>query len=355
MRAAALVALAGLSFLLVAAALRERVPLPPDQGMRTKFEVWQESADDYDILFLGSSRTLRGVRPDLVDARLTTTEHRIRSFNFGVPGMFSFEADALLDRVLEHAPERTRIIVMEVPQWTPTALGQGPDSTLRGVRWHSPSQTLKVLESLRLSEDRSLVDRVTLAGIHLRSFGYWLSNVGMGAELGLFGAATSRPFVAGPERDEIVRSQGYSALETENARRFAYKRRKFDDNAATYRLRMARRRDRGPLDPSLRLQHRYNYDAIRDQVERVEATGRRIVYLSLPQTRDRPMGRLLLTRGVIPDLIDLNRPDLYPGVFSVESHYDADHLSIEGAERLAPILAEQLARRLGDARQDGSP
>jgi hypothetical protein len=341
LRATSLIALTAVSFATVAWGLHRLVPLPETNGLRAKFAAWSENRNDYEILYLGSSQTFRGIQPAVIDERLSIPERPIRSFNFGVPGMFSYETDALLARILEAAPERKLWILIEVPLWRPISADGFFSDTLRNASWHTPTQTWNALQSLALAADRGIADRVGIAWAQINGLGLWAGNVGRGSEIV---AATLLPTSDAQLGlvDDLLRRQGYKALEEENIFFTRRRRNDFVANGDAWVL----RRKRARFSVSEREIEQYNYDALIRQVARVESSNHRLVYVSLPQSKNRRMDGLLLEHELIPDLIDLNRPDLHPGLFTTESHYDTEHMSQSGARRMSEILADELGRRM---------
>src|SRR5687767_13062240 len=107
----ALLALA--AFVAGAALLRTRVPLADEVNLGTKLAYFEANAEEYDALYLGSSRVQRGLDTVQVDAELRAAGFPMRSFNFGVRGLHSFELDYVLHRLLAREPRRLRWVFLE--------------------------------------------------------------------------------------------------------------------------------------------------------------------------------------------------------------------------------------------------
>src|SRR5262245_31919094 len=74
---------------------RQRVPI-----VTPKLTWMEENADNYDVLFLGSSRTYRQIIPELFDQLMAEGGKTVRSFNLGVDGMRPPEDTYLLEQTL---------------------------------------------------------------------------------------------------------------------------------------------------------------------------------------------------------------------------------------------------------------
>ena len=66
-----------------------------------------------------------------------------------------------------------------------------------------------------------------------------------------------------------------------------------------------------------------------------------IVYVVLPDRVPRPDRRALQHAGKIERLLDFNLPDAWPQFFTVDSRYDAGHLSRAGATEFSKVLARE--------------
>ena len=119
-RTAFLALLLGLALHLgVAAAVRSAIPWPLDAAWRAKVHAFRAEKDSFEGVVIGSSRVLRGVRPDILDAGLSTPSHPVRTFNLGVAGMRGWEARELQSQILAMNPERLRWIVVEALDFSP--------------------------------------------------------------------------------------------------------------------------------------------------------------------------------------------------------------------------------------------
>src|SRR5262245_19965519 len=88
-----LCAIAVVSFGIVAIGLRQLVPWPEEYGLRAKYDWYRDHKDEFDGVFIGSSRVFRGFDPLVVDGELATRGVPARTFNLGVGGMVTFEMD----------------------------------------------------------------------------------------------------------------------------------------------------------------------------------------------------------------------------------------------------------------------
>jgi hypothetical protein len=342
LRGAVLVLLAALSYGICSDAVREIRPGATGHDLRARFEIWRDLRDDYTVLYLGSSILYRGIRPNIIDAALSTPDHPVRSFNLAAPGMFSLETDAVLERVLDVGSARLELIVLEVPSWRVPALFLGTAWSERAIAWHTPAQMRIVAEDLLTRRNLNPIERLEGAWLHLGHFARRQSNLGAGRR-GVESAMRTR---TEQQTLDVLQDAGWRPLERAPLPETIERRERFLESAEKYRAIMDERLGAGPrVAPQSELEG-YNFRALRAQIERIERSGHRAVYVVPPQPEDSARARRLAADGWLPDLIDLNRPDLHPELFAVRNRFDASHLNARGAARFSALLAEELRDRL---------
>ena len=138
-------------FLVVNRLIVAHVPLPPEAGMRTKTEFFLDHPDDYDAIWIGSSATLYGLRPNVFTEELAGLGHAgFRIYNLGVGGMGSFETLSVLRRVLAAHPKRLKWVFYEEPVfdallWYPDIVNQ------RYIQWHDVRNTIDAIDALQFA------------------------------------------------------------------------------------------------------------------------------------------------------------------------------------------------------------
>jgi hypothetical protein len=325
-------------------ALLRTIPRPRDERLDTAFETFRRERDRYELLYFGSSRVYRGIRPRLVDAELGHRGLNVTSFNLGMRGMGAHETNELLRRVLALRPARLRYVVVELDEWQPE---QRVVFTQRAVGWHDFTETLSVLRTARLREV-SAAQRLTEIQRSLKLFGARSLNLGVASDAvrRAFGPLTA----AAPDgRDEQVhevslrrgfapftRDEYSGGLAGEHRVAFLAGREAYEAQVAALP-----RSNAGPADLAA-----YNLVALRDQIERVREVGAEIVYLIMPAFDPQPMLHRLADAGHVPKLIAFDDPTAYPELFRVEHRFDYRHLDEQGAALFAPILAERLAEAI---------
>ncbi len=339
LRGAGLVALALVSFETVAAGLRALTPLPEEFGLRAKFDWFAEHKDEFDVLFLGSSRVFRGIDPRIVDAELAAEGVPLRTFNFGVGGLRRFEACYVMHRLLELGPARLSTVVVEAEPWEPSTEFLMNTWSSRMVAWHDLEHTRLALVSV-MAEDAPLAARIRKGWTHVQLFAMRLHVMGQGSRIVLDLLGRSRdPWNRSMSADEIARAAGYQAYEEiadapVNAWQEAIA--KDAEWPAKVMGHVARENDAAP-DLA-----RYNFAALRAQVGAIRAAGAEWIALSMPGNEGGPDDAALHARGDVPRYLDFNRPGRYPEYWTPQARFDDLHLSRSGAQEFSRALAQAL-------------
>ncbi len=348
MRGAALVLLGFAAFEGTAAVLRAVTPWPEEYGLRPKHDWFVAHQDEYDVLFVGTSRTFRGIDPRIVDAELarlgvTGEQGPIRTFNFGIGGMLRFEGDYVLDELLADNPARLRVVVVEGEPWDPAPAFLKNTWSTRSVFWHDFERTRMALRSVALRRD-SRREQWDESWTHLQLAGMKLHDMGQGSRIALeLLGENSDPFQRSLTLEQVAEADGYQAYED-----FippgptTWQAMQADDpsRAQAIRDRVVAGNARAPD-----LEH-YDVEATREQKARVERSGMTYVVLLNPGDQGAPEERALYERGIIDHLLDFNRPDLDPSYWDDDARIDDLHLSRTGAERLSKAVAAELAQIL---------
>jgi len=335
--------LGAIGFFGAAAVMRGVIPWPVEYGLQAKWEYFREHKDEFDAVFLGTSRVFRGVDTPLIDAELARRGIRLHSFNFGVAGMRAFEQDFVLHRLLGLEPAHLEWVFMEGGPWTPRFKHPSLTYSSRSVFWHTPRQTLQALESVHRM-DASLSERLKLAATHLDLMLWRLCSYGQGRTLArkllLHGADAARLANTMAIIDE---QQGYQSGDQYTGRDLMKGREDLREDPSDFEAQVARIEAENEAFPA---PETVNRRAVRGQYEAASEHGVELVYVVDPGYEGAPERLLLHREGEIPLLLNFNRPSLYPELYDVRNRFDEKHLNQHGAEAFSRILAATLAEEI---------
>lgn len=339
-----LVGLALAGFSAVAALLHPLVPWPDERAMRAKYEHFAAHKDEFDAVYIGSSRMLRGIDPRIVDAELEARGKPFRSFNFGLDGMMALESDFVMRELLELAPARLRFVLFEANTWYGGFDNPGTDPhSQRSVYWHTLPQTAKALETLWLS-DKPVWERFTLAGTHVEVMAWKLVNYGQGTRMLARIRGTDADEIGAEIPVEVIaQGRGYQPMEgltdkahTEGREVFLVAPEKYLEMYAKIPAANA-----APAKLST-----YNFDALRSQYQTTQSHGAKLVYVVMPTWEGTPDLLALRAAGHVPVLFFFNDPERYGSLFELDRRHDRGHLSRLGAEDLSRLIAASLDTEL---------
>jgi hypothetical protein len=299
---------------------------------------------------VGSSVTAYGVIPGAFDAVMGERGRPMRSFNFGVGGMSTLEADHLLRRLLDLAPERLRWVFVESAGWDPRLYYESNIFAPRTVRWHDVLHTRYAIECLPKVQGAPSAKagpywKWKTAWTHLLLMGVNVANVGQGTTIARAMLDRDAAEVL-PTREELERLAGYVDLDVIEGDEWRKRRERFAAELPRYRDRVAAIDAANASFPPL--ERHANLDALADQLAAIEASGASAVYYSGPRTAPTPMSFSLQRAGLIPNFFAFNQPQKYPELYDPAAHFDPNHLTRAGAEtftrRFATEFADSLAK-----------
>jgi hypothetical protein len=136
------------AFALTCLGLHALLPFPPNiDQVSQKLQFFCEHKDEFDTLFIGSSRIHYQISPAVFDATMREAGAPTRSFNFGVDGMHLPESAYVLEQVLSTRPRNLKWVFVEFDELQTNWLFQGEGSR-RALYWHDWRRTSLVLRKL---------------------------------------------------------------------------------------------------------------------------------------------------------------------------------------------------------------
>ncbi|MBA3963736.1 MAG: hypothetical protein H0X40_17800 [Chthoniobacterales bacterium] len=90
------------------------VALPQELENFPKLQWFEQHKDEFDIVFVGSSRIYHGVSPKLFDQITAQSGHHWRSFNLGKDGMVQGECLAVVRQIVALHPQKLRYVFFEI-------------------------------------------------------------------------------------------------------------------------------------------------------------------------------------------------------------------------------------------------
>src|SRR5882724_5585374 len=117
-------AIAATAFFMTCIGLHAVLPFPEiDGGVSQKFRFFAAHKDEFDTLFIGSSRVYFQISPVIFDRVTRESGMPTHSFNFGVGGMYLPETAYLLEHILNLKPRNLRWVFIEYDElqtkWSP--------------------------------------------------------------------------------------------------------------------------------------------------------------------------------------------------------------------------------------------
>lgn len=331
--------IAATAFLFTCAALRIILPFPEiDGGVSQKFRFFAAHKEEFDTLFIGSSRIYFQISPAIFDRVTRERGWPTRSFNFGIGGMYLPESAYVLEQILNLKPRRLKWVFIEYDEmqtrWSPQ--NQTSRRALYWADWRRVSLLLRKLTDagaepvwrpnlekcrdivLRRGEEKNTRSLLTFYVTQLeRNY----TNVSRGADLwDRLSRRNTRPLPAsylGAANDGYVARPGAMSL-TQTA---AYQRALATAMAA---------HDSRTLSP-------YAVEAYRQCAQRVRDAGAVPIFLIPPSTTQ--IGLTAERTGLSAAVLAFNDPRAYPSLYRSDARRDGQHLTRSASEEFSRLVA----------------
>ena len=338
------------AFLITCVGLRVVLPFPEiDGGVSQKFRFFAAHKDEFDTLFIGSSRVYFQISPAIFDRVTRESGLPTHSFNFGIGGMYLPETSYLLEQILNLKPRNLRWVFIEYDElqtkWSPE--NQTSRRALYWADWKRVSLLLRKLtdggtDPFWLPNPAKLRDIVlrqedekntrSLLTFYAGQFEKNYTNVARAADvLGYFFG-----------RDPKGRRARYLGVASDG---YVTRPNRMSPNQVTaYERGLAAamaQTGTHPLSP-------YAVEAYRQCAQEVRSIGATPIFLITPSMTQIDIAtESTALPGV---LMAFNNPRTYPNLYRNNVRRDGQHLTKSGAEEFTRIVAAnfvELARAGG--------
>lgn len=315
-------------------------PLADVPSVREKLAHFAAHADDYDTLFIGSSRVYRGIMPSLFDRLTAEAGMPTRSFNFGVDAMFPPEDAFVFERIMAQHPRRLRWVFIEMSMFQIDFDDRQPDA-VRTIYWHDLRRTALVSGALLWPKGRAMKwknwvpprpderERLENVMMHWRLFLTHSLNLGRGSflfDMIARGRRSFSPTELGPAGD------GFQAMSATA--------RLTGERLAAYEKQLAQLREQPARIVQIDKFAQSSLDGMLAAIRRAGAQPVLVISPIMGSKRLYPQDRTL----PLFDFTDVTR---WSELFRPGNRGDAAHLNPHGAEIYTRIVAEhflELAR-----------
>jgi len=337
------------AFLVTCIGLRLVLPFPEiDGGVSQKFRFFAAHKDEFDTLFIGSSRIYFQISPAIFDRATRESGLPTHSFNFGIGGMYLPETGYLLEQILKLKPLKLRWVFIEYDElqtkWSPE--NQTSRRALYWADWKRVSLLLRKLTDagtdavwanpakvrdiiLHQKDEKSTRTLLTFYATQFEKnytnvaratdiLNYFLDRDTKERRVSYLGAAGDG-YVTRPNRMSPSQAVGY------------------ERGLATAMAQSGTR----PLSS-------YTLEAYRQCGQEVREIGAIPIFLITPSTTQ--IGIKSENTGLSGVMMAFNNPRTYPNLYRTDVRRDGQHLTRSGAEEFTRIVAANFVelRRTGE-------
>lgn len=306
-------------------------PFPKVLGVYQKWLYFKKNKDQFDTIFVGSSRVYHGVVATQFDDRVKqATGQSLRSFNAAYDAMWPPESLFMVRQLLAMKPAKLRWVFLECLDIYADLHAETRD-TRRTAYWHDWRHTAMAWASIR---DRAFdpLDRWQVTSGHATILLRNWTNQGLGAEwLGYeFGVERRKKDSRWDPPEEWKHQGGYQPEPDEPLTE--RDRRTFLAGVEARKKAFPPR----PMPPSLR-------DAFAAIIAEIRAAGAEPIILVTPTIRPEEN-----FAGFAPDVTVWSYHDAhqYPALYDPANRHDPTHLNDAGAKIFTDLLADRFAAKL---------
>ena len=345
-------AIAALTFVLVCAGLNAFLPFPEIDVVASDLRFFKEHQDDFNTVFIGSSRIHHQISPAIFDRIMRETGHPTRTFNFGINGMLRPESGYVLERLLRTKPSHLKWVFIELDELEVRRF-PGKEASRRSLYWHDWKRTSLVLQKLLdaggdgdghtspekfceiVTPGQGKSEARDLLFFHRALFARNFTNVGRKIDLAWWTSHLGK-------KAEITRGLGPG-----HGRRWLCSSSK-QMTAAEAALTRPNWIVRLPKGES-RFVSASTEQAYRQMAEEVRKVGATPIFLITPAVSQIKLG-FRPESGIEGPVMLFNDATAYPQLYRNEMRVDADHLNGPGAEEFTRLLAQNFAQLISENR-----
>jgi len=338
------------AFLVTCIGLRVVLPFPEiDGGVSQKFRFFAAHKNEFDTLFIGSSRIYFQISPAIFDRITRESGMPTHSFNFGIGGMYLPETAYLLEQILRLKPRKLRWVFIEYDElqtkWSPE--NQTSRRALYWADWKRMPLLLRKLTDagtapfwlpnpakirdivLRRGDEKNTRSLLTF---YVTQFERNYTNVARAADV--------LDYFFGHDTTE----RGVSYLGAAGDGYVARPNRMSPGQAAGYERGLATAMAQSGTHPL----STYTLEAYRQCAQEVMKIGATPIFLITPSTTQ--INIKIENTQLSGVVMAFNNPRTYPNLYRTDVRRDGQHLTKSGAEEFTRIVAAnfvELARTGG--------
>jgi len=326
------------------------LPFPEIDEVTQKLRFFAAHKDDFDTIFIGSSRIYHQISPTVFDQVMRENEIPTRTFNFGVDGMHLPESAYVLERVLATRPRILKYVFIELGELQ-TKWPHEIEGSRRALYWHDWRRTSLVLRKIlgagthllwlpNLKKIRDIIlprkgglETRDLVVFHTAQFEKNFTNIGRASDLS---ACLSQLYKKEPGRTQPgPGGDGYLPV----SRVMSAEQTATYERALALALSQARSKSVSPHTEKVCLQCS----------KEIRSFGAMPVFLVTPTTTQSKLG-FSGNFGSPGTVISFNDARLYPNFYRKGVRVDQEHMDGVGAEEFTQLLAEKFAQLIWEGR-----
>lgn len=324
-------------------AIGKLIPEPDIPVVSAKLRNFSAHKNDYNTIFIGSSRMYRHIVPTVFDRMMKNHGYSIQSFNFGIYGMHVPETYFLLKKILSMKPENLKWVIVELYDLQ-LNIPNANIHTDRVIYWHTLNHISWVYKLILTSDDH-ILRKLNYFLDHTQPLIYNAINLGRADELidFIFPQVKTITRKSSAEQNIVYESpgaDGYLSLEDEHDHHFQQQHKEFLSNLHYYKANIDALTQKSRQTKHLKP---YELNIINQFIKVIKDSGATPIFVITPLLEKQDHFISAYHQGDIPALFAFNDPETFPDLYNSDARFDQAHLNKQGAQKFTIYLAQEFA------------
>lgn len=279
--------------------------------------------NDYEVLFIGTSRVHNQVSPEVFDRTLQEAGYPYQSFNFGLQGARILTTYFMVEEILATQPKNLKWVFIENlldAGYSPIQNARTP----REIHFHNWERTQFSI-SYVVDSDSPFYKKSVIALSHLPPFFFSAINLGRVVDQFQVKSEAQLAEELGDGQDGYILSPQKEIV------------------AEDYLRKVEQLAQNPHIDTELSANHLEILSLI---VEAIEDYGARPIFLVAPGIIRNDELISAAKAGYIDNILIYNNPNQYPALYEIANRSDEEHLNEQGSILFSTLLAQDFVNTL---------
>lgn len=300
----------------------------------SKYAYLLDKNNDFNTLFIGSSRINRGVNPAIIDSALA--EYGVKSYNFGSPSTTNPETYFITEQILKTEQLNLKYLFVELTPLNSIKVTNFKYYQSRYYYWLNLKYFWFIFKYL-INSNYTSNERFEIGTSYFSSF--IMKNINFLHYLKLFDSSNKNKL----QNFFFKKNNGFYSLDEDFPPTSNYAKRnenfKSDTSGFNRMTRQVQKEFRNKKD--FDSFNQYHYQKLINLINLAKTKNIHLIYLLPPRSRSYVEELALINRIPSAHLIEIANPFKYPELYQSKYAFDKNHFNKEGADIFTSNIASE--------------